>query len=390
MDSFVVDIPTKLLFGPGMLQQLHVQKLPGKKALVVISSGKSTRANGYLDALIKELDLANVAYTIFDKVQANPTVAAVNLGVKAARDFGADCIIGLGGGSVMDAAKAIAVMAVNDGQLWDYVTSGTGKGLVKAHKALPIVAITTTAGTGSEVDGCGVITNQESHEKIGIKLPDMFPTLSIVDPQLMLTVPPRFTVFQGFDALFHSMESYVNKKANLLSDTLAERAIRAVAKYLPIAFKDGSNLEARTELALANTLSGYVMVLSGCVSQHAMEHAMSAYHEDLPHGAGLILLCQAYFGYMADKHVCDNRLIRMAQLMGKEDADKPEDLVSALTELMAACKVDTLKFSDYGITPDEFPKMADNAATAVAGMFKVDRRPMSREECIGIYKAAYR
>lgn len=373
-----------------MLKQLHEQKLPGTKALVVISSGKSTRANGYLDTLTKELELAGVTYTVFDKVQANPTVAAVNLGVKAARDFGADCVIGLGGGSVMDASKAIAVMAVNDGQLWDYVGSGTGKGLVKANRALPIVAITTTAGTGSEVDGCGVITNQESHEKIGIKMPDMFPTLSIVDPELMLTVPPRFTAFQGFDALFHSLEGYVNKKANLLSDTLAERAIRAVAKYLPIAFQDSSNLEARTELALANTLSGYVMVLCGTVSQHAMEHAMSAYHEDLPHGAGLILLCQAYFGYMAEKHVCDDRLIRMAQLMGKEAADKPEDLVTALAELMAVCKVDTLKFSDYGITPDEFPKMADNAATAVAGLFKADRRLMSREECIGIYKAAYR
>lgn len=390
MDSFVVDIPTKLMFGPGMLQQLHDQQLPGKKALVVISAGKSTRANGYLDALLKELDLAGVAYTVFDKVQANPTVTAVNLGVKAARDFGADCVIGLGGGSVMDAAKAIAVMAVNDGQLWDYVTSGTGKGLIKAHKALPIIVITTTAGTGSEVDACGVITNQDSHEKIGIKLPDMFPTLSIVDPKLMLTVPPRFTAFQGFDALFHSLEGYVNKRANLLSDTLAERAIRAVTHYLPIAFKDGSNLKARTELALANTLSGYVMVLCGCVSQHAMEHALSAYHENLPHGAGLIMLCQAYFGFMAEHHICDDRLIRMAQFMGKEAASKPEDLVTALADLMRACEVDTLKLSDYGVTPEEFPKMADNAATAVAGLFKADRRLMSRDECIGIYKAAYR
>ena len=390
MDSFVVDIPTKLLFGPGMLHQLHEQKLPGKKALVVISSGKSTRANGYLDALLKELDQAGTAYTIFDKVQANPTVAAVNLGTQAARESGADFVIGLGGGSVMDAAKAIAVMATNDGQLWDYVGSGTGKGLMKAHAALPIVAITTTAGTGSEVDGCGVITNQESHEKIGIKLPDMFPSLSIVDPELMLTVPPRFTAYQGFDALFHSLEGYVNKKANLISDTLAERAIRAVAKYLPIACQDGSNLEARTELAFANTLSGYVMVLCGTVSEHAMEHALSAYHEDLPHGAGLIMLCQAYFGYMAAHHVCDERLIAMARFMGKEDAAKPEDLVTALADLMAACHVADLKLSDYGITPEEFPKMANNAATAVAGLFKADRRPMSQDECVAIYKAAYR
>ena len=390
MNSFTINIPTKVLFGPGRLKELHEQELPGKKALVVISSGKSTRANGYLDALLQELELSGVSYTVFDQVHANPTVASVVLGAEAARKAGADFVIGLGGGSVMDAAKAIAVMAVNEGRLWDYVNSGTGKGLTKAHKALPIVAITTTAGTGSEVDGCGVITNQESHEKIGLKMPDMFPTLSIVDPELMLTVPPRFTAFQGFDALFHSLEGYVHKNANLMSDTLAERAIRAVAAYLPVACRDGSNLQARTELAFANTLSCYVMVLCGTVSQHAMEHALSAYHEDLPHGAGLILLCQAYFGYMAAHHVCDDRLIAAARFMGKENADKPEDLVTALRELMEVCRVADLKLSDYGITRDEFPKMDHNAATAVAGLFKADRRQMSQEECIAIYNEAFR
>lgn len=144
----------------------------------------------------------------------------------------------------MDAAKSIALIAVNDGDYWDYIPSGTGKGKSVSNRPLPIVAITTTAGTGSEADAGTVITNEKTHEKTGFVHPDLFPALSIVDPELMLTVPPLFTAFQGFDALFHSVEGYVSNGTNLMSDMYALEAIKHISRYLPRAVADGSDLKA--------------------------------------------------------------------------------------------------------------------------------------------------
>lgn len=388
--SFSFHVPTNFVFGRGAVQKLHKQRLPGKKALIVISSGKSTRANGYLDRTEKELAAAGAATEVFAGIQANPTLESVGKGAQAARAMGADMIVALGGGSVMDAAKAIALMAVNEGNLWDYVGSGTGKGQKYAHRALPVIAITTTAGTGSEVDATSVITNQETHEKIGLKFPDLYPCLAIVDPELMLTVPPRLTAFQGFDALFHSLETYVNRKANLMSDMVASTAIRNIGAFLPRAVAQGDDVEARTHMAFANTLSGYAMVLGGCTSEHSLEHAMSAYHEALPHGAGLIMLSLAYFGWLADHHVCDDRLVDLARFLGRKDASRPEEFLEALASLQKACGVDGLKMSEYGITPEEFPKMAENATTAMKGLFLNDRMALTREDCVAVYQKAYR
>ena len=150
--SFTMYVPTKTLFGAGMLNKLHEQRMPGKKALVVISKGKSTKANGYLARVENELKLAGVTWALFDRVEPNPLRSTVMAGAAAARENGCDFIVALGGGSPMDASKGIAAMAVNDGDLWDYIHSGSGKGRPLANRSLPIVAITTTAGTGSETD----------------------------------------------------------------------------------------------------------------------------------------------------------------------------------------------------------------------------------------------
>ena len=192
--------------------------------------------------------------------------STVMAGAKTARDNGCDFIVALGGGSVMDAAKIMAMMAVNEGDLWDYVSGGTGKGNPVPNTPLPLVCITTTAGTGSEVDQWGVVNNEETQEKIGCGgLDSLFPVLSIVDPELMVSVPPVFTAYQGFDALFHSTEVYIGKGANLMSDMVALTAIENVGKYLVRAVKDGGDMEAREHMAFANTLSGYSMVTGACV-----------------------------------------------------------------------------------------------------------------------------
>lgn len=388
--SFRMYVPTRIIFGAGQLSKLHSQRLPGKKALVVISNGKSTRENGSLDKTLAELSQAGAEFVIFDKIMANPLKSTVMEGSAFARENGCDFIVALGGGSVMDAAKAIAAMAANDGDLWDYVYGGTGKGQRLPNNPLPVIAITTTAGTGSEADQFGVISNEETNEKIGFGGdPRLFPQLSIVDPELMKSVPPKFTAYQGFDALFHSIECYIAKSANLMSDMYALTAIENIGKYLGRAVKDGSDMEAREHVAFANTLSGVVMTLSSCTSEHAMEHAMSAYHHNLPHGAGLIMISLAYYEHFISVHACDDRFIRMAQAMGKADASDPKDFLTALAELQAVCGVDNLKMSSYGIQKDECMVLAQNARSTMGALFKADRVPLSDEACAAIFEKAY-
>ena len=366
-------IPTKLIFGSNTLSTLAEQNLPGNKALIVISSGTSTRKYGYLDKLTEQLEKKNVAYAVYDKILPNPILSHVTEGSAFARKEQCDFVIGLGGGSVIDSAKAIAIMATNEGNLWDYIGGGSGKGKPMQTKPLPIVAITTTAGTGTEADPWLVITKEETNEKIGYGNDDTFPVLSIVDPTLMLSVPPNFTAYQGFDALFHSTEGYINKTANTFSDLYSLEAIRLLGKSLPAAVQDGTNLQAREDVALANTLAGMVESTSGCISEHSLEHAMSAFHPELPHGAGLIMISEAYYTYIAEHHSTDKRMIDMAKALGKEDATEAMDFVVALKDLQKACNVADLKMSDYGITEDELGAMVKNARENMGGLFEIGR-----------------
>ncbi|SNX53975.1 iron-containing alcohol dehydrogenase [Thermoanaerobacterium sp. RBIITD] len=389
--SFNMYVPTRVLFGAGQLSNLHAQKMPGKKAMIVISNGKSTKANGYLARTEEQLRLAGVEFVVFDKVEPNPLKSTVMAGGAFARENNCDFIVALGGGSCMDAAKAIAVMATNDGDCWDYVHGGSGKGMPIEHKPLPIIAITTTAGTGSEVDPWGVVTNEEKHEKIGFGgIDDLFPVLAIVDPELMLTVPPKYTAYQGFDALFHSVEGYISNGANLMSDMYAITAIENIARNLAKAVKDGNDIDAREKVAFGNTLSGVVMCVGAVTSQHSLEHAMSAFHQDLPHGAGLIMLSKAYFTHFINKHVCNDRFIKMAKAMGMEDAKEPMDFITMLVKLQEECRVADLKMSDYGIKPEEFETMAKNAKDTMGGLFLCDRSELSIEDCVAIYEASYK
>lgn len=160
-------IPTRVLFGRGKLNELGDQNLPGKKALIVTSNGTSVKKYGYLDRVKEQLKKASATYLIFDKILPNPIKEHVMEGAALAKENGIDFIVGLGGGSSIDAAKAIAVMATNEGDYWDYISGGTGKGLPVPNDPLPIVAITTTAGTGTEVDPWTVTTKSETNEKIG-------------------------------------------------------------------------------------------------------------------------------------------------------------------------------------------------------------------------------
>lgn len=387
--AFEVFVPTRARFGAGELDNLHKFTMPGKKALLVISNGKSTRANGSLARTEEQLKKAGVTYTIFDRIEANPLKSTVMAGGACARESGCDFIVALGGGSVMDAAKGIAVVATNDGDLWDYIREGTGKRMPISVNPLPIIAITTTAGTGSETDAGGVITNVETHEKTAVSDPRLFPVLGIIDAELMTTVPANFTAYQGFDALLQSVEGYISNKASRMSDMYALTSIEYVAKSLPTAVHDPGNLEAREDVAFGNYLSGLQMCVGTTTSEHSLEHAMSAFHQDLPHGAGLIMISKAYFTHFAKTGQYDERFIRLAKALGKEDATEAMDFIEALGDLQDACGVGDLKMSDYGIKPDEFPTLAQNAKDSMSWLFKADRIPLSLDDCVAIYSAAY-
>ena len=387
--SYTFHVPTKVLFGAGVLKKLHEEKLPGKKALVVISNGKSVRANGYLAALEAELDAAGVAHVLFDKIQANPLEPTVQEGVEFGRAACVDFVVALGGGSVMDAAKAIAaVIPQQGGRVWDYMATGTSEHRPFNAPLLPFVAITTSAGTGSEVDAGSVITSPVTHEKGAFF--SQCPALAVVDPELMVTVPPKFTAYQGFDALFHNTEGYISKFGNEMGAMVELEAIRLLGKWLPVAVADGKNLEARTKGAFANTLGGYSMDVSTCTSEHAIEHALSGEHQNLPHGAGLVMISLAYYKTFIDRGDCPEKFIEMARALGKADATKPADFLDALAALQKACGVDALAMSDYGIRPEEFPGMVKLARSAVGMLFSCDPSELSDDDVLAILRASYR
>lgn len=384
---FSLHIPTQLLFGCGEIKNLATEKLPGKKALIVISAGTSMKKYGYLDKVIELLKDNDTEAVVFDKILPNPIKGHVMEAAALCRAEQCDFVIGLGGGSSIDSAKAIAVMACNEGDYWDYVIGGSGKGR-PAAKALPIIAIPTTAGTGTEADPWTVITNEEKQEKIGFGNQHTFPALSIVDPELMVSIPPHLTAYQGFDAFFHAAEGFLANCATPISDLYALEAIRLLYKYLPVAVKDGKNLKARAKVAWASTLAGLVESTSSCTSEHSLEHAMSAYYPALPHGAGLIAISEAYFETF--RNDCMKRYMKMADVMTQQKSNRPSDFMDALIRMQKECEVYQLKLSDWGLKEEDLPKMVQNARETMGGLFMFDPRPLTDEEVLGIYKNSYR
>lgn len=382
--------PTRILFGAGQLSHLHEQALPGRKALLVISNGKSTRLNGSLDRTVEELRQAGVAHVLFDKIMENPYKSVVMEGAACARQNGCDFILALGGGAVLDAAVAISAMVTNPGDLWDYVCGGTGKGLPLQQPGLPIVTVATTSGTGSEINCWGVISNPDTNEKIGFGAECLTPVLAVVDPELMRTVPARYTAYQGFDALFHNTEVMISNGVNILSEALALSAIEHIAKFLPVAVKDGQNLEAREHVAYGSTIAGITMQLTSTTAEHSMEHAMSAYHHNLPHGAGLIMISKAFYEFFIERHACDAQFVKMARAMGLPQADKPEDFITALVALQEACGVADLKMSDYGFQPEEAMTLARGARTMQGGLFLANPCEMTDEDCAAVFEKSYK
>lgn len=385
MDNFNFYMPTRLYFGNGSVQKLARARLPEGRGLIV-TGGTSTTRLGYVAKVQNALAEAGHDTIVYDKVQPNPTIEGVRECAALCRAEGISFVVGLGGGSSIDTAKAVAIMATNEGDWWDYIHGGSGGGKRIAKAGLPVIAIPTTAGTGTEADPFTVITNGE--EKIDGGGEKCFPAISIVDPDFMMSVPPHLTAYQGFDAFFHAAEGYLAKSATPISEMFSLKAIELIGRSLATAVREGGNADARADVALANTLAGFVETLSSCTGEHAIEHALSAYYPSLPHGAGLIIISKAYWSRFTKP--AGDRLIAIARALGRKDADKPADFIDALTDLQKRCNVHDLRLSDYGVTPADFGKIADNAADTMGGLFRVDPHPLSREDVIGILEESYR
>ena len=379
--------PVRTYQGVGSLSVLPqlVNGLNPKKILLLIWD-KSVLENRY----IKETAAAFAdILTIKTFAWSNPEMFQLYEIYNETKNENYELVIAVGGGSVLDVGKSLCCLYAKPVDSLETMRNMiAAKTYSKPH--CKWIGVPTTAGTGSEADAGCVITNPDTNEKVGLKTPDLFPVLCIEDPELMKSVPAHYTAYQGFDALSHSLEGYISKFANLMSDMYAITAIENVGRYLARAVKDGNDIEARTHVAFGNILSGTVMCVGTTSSQHSLEHALSAYHPNLPHGAGLIMLSRAYFGNVIAHHACDERFIRMAKAMGMENADKPEDFLTVLQKLLEYCGVADLKMSDYGITPDEFPKMAENAMGPMGGLFACDRVALTKEDVIGIYQKSYK
>lgn len=384
--NFQIFMPTRILFAKGAINKLAEVELPGKKAIIVISSGQSMKKNGYVDKVIELLKKQNIESAVFDKIQPNPVSDTVMEGAKFAKENNCDFVIGLGGGSSIDSAKSIAVMATNPGHYWDYISGGTGKGLTPPNKALPLVAIPTTAGTGTEADPWTVITNSNSPEKIGYGTEDTFPVLSLVDPELMTSVPPFITAYTGIDAFCHAWEAYLATCRQPISDLLALDAIKNIAQNLKKAVENPADVEAREKLAWACTAAGLCETYSSCIANHSLEHALSAHNSKLAHGVGLALVGPSFIEYMLDAE--PQRCLDIAKAMNPASTE-PKDAVKEFKKLIADSGLGDEKMSNYGFTPEQFSDIAKNSIDTMGGLFEITPKKLDVEDVVKIIEKAY-
>ena len=290
MEAFNFLFPTRLVFGQGKLATIgeEVSKL-GKRALIVTYPSQSLA--GALRQVVDLLSQHGVSAVVFAEAVANPTHTSINAGSELARRERCDVVVGLGGGSPMDVAKAIAVAAPENSDIWQIY-----EGRPINHASLPMVAVPTTAGTGSEATYYAVVTNRELHRKEGFARPQFFPKVSIIDPQLTLSLPPRMTAETGLDTLTHAIEGYTSRLASPISDLFAAEAIRLVAKSLRQAARQGQDLEARTDMLLASTLAGIAITHADTCLAHVIGEAVGAVF-NTPHGLSVSLTLPAVMEY---------------------------------------------------------------------------------------------
>jgi len=294
MKPFSYHQPTEIRFGRGRLKDVpsSVARWGGRCLLVTVPD--APEFGGLFGKVKGLLAAAKIPTAHFSGVIPNPTTAVVTAGARMARDFKADVVLGLGGGSSMDTAKAIAVEATHAGTAWDYLFFREKQ---PTDKTLPVVAVTTTSGTGSHVTQVAVVTNPAEKNKSALYHALLYPRTSIVDPELMLTVPTGVTAATGFDVFAHAFESFINPGGSPYTDMMALEALTIVSKALPAAVKNGRNLEARERMAWADTLAGLCIANSGVTLPHGIGMAIGGLYPHISHGEALAVVYPAILRY---------------------------------------------------------------------------------------------
>lgn len=379
--GFQFIMPGKIVYGEGALENAKpLLKDFGKKALIV--TDRFMVRFGNVKLVTDKLDELDITYSIYDNVNSEPTDIIIDKGIEQYRNDECDFLIAIGGGSPIDAMKAIGAVATNGGEINDYY------GKIINIPTPPMVAVPTTSGTGSEATQFTIITNTKENIKMLLKGPVLMPTLAIDDPAFTLTAPPSVTSATGLDALCHAAEAYTSRKAQPLTDDLAISAVKRIFKNLPIVYKEPKNMEARAEMSLAALEAGVAFNNASVTIIHGMSRPIGALFH-VPHGLSNAMLLSECFGFALDgaydRFADLSRAIKAAHT-ADDDKTAAEAFLNACKELCKICEVPTLE--EFGVEKERFfevmDKMAEDALESGSPANTIKK--VAKKDIIKIYK----
>ncbi len=381
--SFTITQPTQIHFGQGMINSLPkvISDFGGTKPLIVIDPGLEKA--GLDKLIIGILDKADITSTIFNKVDPEPGLKLADLATDTAKQNNCDCVVGAGGGSAMDIAKAVSILLTNGGKAIDYL----GLGKIK-KRGVPKIMIPTSAGTGAEVTFTAVFINEETGSKGGMNGDPLYPEAAILDPELTLSLPPKVTASTGLDALAHALEAYTSTQAHPISEMYSLEAIDLISSNIRAAYADGRNMEARTNMLLASLLGGKALAIAGVGLVHAMAYPLGGMF-GVAHGlANAVLL-----PYVTEYNLIGNleKHANLAAVFGFNTSDMPLREAAALAaDGLFQLNMDLdipPTLADINVAEEKIPEMADIALTVARPIENNPRQP-SREDIIAIYEYA--
>lgn len=382
MKNFSFGIPQEIKFGYGMIDILPEIVNENKYKKILLISDRGLEKAGIVSKITDILSKNKIQYDVYLDVVANPTNVVVDEAVEKFKSTKADCILALGGGSPMDTSKAVSIMALYGGKIMDYEAPTNIPG-----DTLPIIAIPTTAGTGSEVTSAAVFTNVENGWKFAVRSNKLLPKVAILDPQMITGLPPFVAASTGVDALVHAIESYISKNHNVYSEAMSEKAMELIGKNLRKFVADRNNIEAAGNMLLASTFAGLAFTNVALGNVHAMSHPISG-HLGVAHGVANAILLPAVLKYNAigaeEKYEKIYRYIKGKEL-SKDINFENEMLYDEVYKLLVDLQIPT-HLKDVGVTEEILDMLAIDAMKS--GNIKVNPRTSRKEDVINIYKSA--
>jgi len=384
-DNFTVTQPTSLRFGVGAVKDLGdmVQGFGAAKVFLVVDPGLQNA--GLTARITAPLDAAGIPYKIFDHVDPEPGLLLADEGCALAQEFGADCVVGAGGGSAMDVAKAVSILLTNGGKAEEYL------GLGKIKKAgVPKIMIPTSAGTGAEVTFTAVFINEKTKSKGGMNGDPLYPDAAILDPGLTVSLPPHVTAFTGIDAFTHALEAFTSNQAHTISDMYALEAMDLINRNLGKAYAHGENLEARTNMLMGSLLGGKALATAGVGLVHAMAYPLGGMF-NIPHGLANAVLLPYVVEYniigAPEKYAAVAELLE-CDVKGLAPKDAARVLVDAIYQLNMEVGIPG-NLAALNIPEEKIPEMAEIALTVARPVENNPRKP-TLEEVIGVYRFAHK